>query len=514
VSTLTRALTRYPIYPLLLAAYAVLYVYAENLTEVVPVDLVAPLGRALIGAATVFAFAALLYRDWRRGALVAAVIVVGASVFGLVQPGLNAILGLGDRTLLVLWASLIAGAVIVAARIRDSLATLTMVANAFAIVLISLSLITIVPHEAARAARSSEAKPTTSVLTATRVPDRDIYLLVFDRYGSNWSIEHRFGITDNDLPDQLAKRGFQVVPGARANYRGTSMSLPTLLNMEMHDHLTATIGPVSNDRTPLRDKLRRTQVAMFLKQNGYRYYHMGTWWEPTRTNELADEVLNYGEDTELTGVLHQASVLRVVDSALGRVPPDGLKRHVAREQSLFQFRQLERLAVVPGRKFVFAHILLPHPPYRLAADGRPIFAAEASRRPEAELYREQLRFTNSRILATANALLAGPDETDPIVVIVGDEGPTLCPPTQDCPAGGTPEGLGIRLGVLTAMYLPGLPAGLLPPDHSLVNTFRVIFSEYFGADLPRLPDRSFVEPDEQHPHEFREVTDILPLPVG
>ena len=81
-------------------------------------------------------------------------------------------------------------------------------------------------------------------------------------------------------------------------------------------------------------------------------------------------------------------------------------------------------------------------------------------------------------------LLAGPDETDPIIVLMGDEGPYLCP--TEC-IDGSDRRLGIRFGTLAAYFLPDQPAGFFPDDHSHVNTFRGIFSAYFGADLPALP---------------------------
>jgi hypothetical protein len=516
VSEFTRALTRYPIYPLLLAAYAVLYIYAQNLTEVLPVDLVAPLGRALIGAATVFAFTALIYRDWRRGALVAAAIVVGASVFGLVDTRLERLTGLDETQLLLAWVALIAAVAVVAALLKGSLATVTMLCNAFALVLVSLSLLTIVPYESARAARPSQSSADNDapIATATRLPNRDIYFLIFDRYGSNWSIEHRFGITDNDLPDWLASHGFQVVPGARASYRTTDMSLASTLNMQMLDDLTATMGRTSSDRTPIRRKLQRTEVAKFLKANGYRYYHLGAWFEPTRTNPLADEVLTYGEDTELTQVLHKASALPAIENALSAGVQEDPFRVKARNMTRFQFRQLERLASVPGRKFVFAHLLIPHPPYVLAADGRRMLEHEARTRPEAELYREQLGFVSAHVKQLVDALLAGPDESDPIIVIMGDEGPFMCRNTDCVEKPALPETLGIRLGLLAAFYLPGLPDGAFPPNMTAVNTFRTIFREYFGADLPPLPDRTFNHPDNQHLYDYQDVTDILPLPGG
>jgi hypothetical protein len=43
-----------------------------------------------------------------------------------------------------------------------------------------------------------------------------------------------------------------------------------------------------------------------------------------------------------------------------------------------------------------------------------------------------------------------------------------------------------------------------------VNTFRLIFNEYFGADLPMLEDHSYAIIDgSKHIYDFFEVTDIV-----
>ena len=92
-------------------------------------------------------------------------------------------------------------------------------------------------------------------------------------------------------------------------------------------------------------------------------------------------------------------------------------------------------------------------------------------------------------------LLDGPDEEDPIIIITADEGPYLCYEV-DC-VDGSPETYGIRLGTLRAYYLPGLDYQV-PADDSGVNIFRMILREYFGADLPDLPNRSYGWPDPKH----------------
>ena len=67
--------------------------------------------------------------------------------------------------------------------------------NIFALVLVAISLVTIVPAETSRAVRASEGEPVTDdvIIEATRKPERDIYFLNFDRYGSDWSLKQAYG---------------------------------------------------------------------------------------------------------------------------------------------------------------------------------------------------------------------------------------------------------------------------------------------------------------------------------
>jgi hypothetical protein len=511
-------LSRLPLHPFAFTAYAVLFVYAANLGEVLPVDLVAPLGRGLIWAGALVAVATLFLFDPRRGALVATAVVVAFAFFGHLAPDL-ARLGLDERSQLVLWAAIVVGVAVFALadrwvpRVRGALDTTTAALNVFSLVLVAMTLSTILPYEAGRAARRPADVPPLdeTPIVGTRVPERDIFYLVFDRYGSDWSLNARYGI-DSDLPEWLASQGFEVEPGARSNYRATDFSLASTLTMDFLDHLTERIGPVSSDRTPARDLLKRHDVGRFLRANGYRYVHIGSWYGPTYGNEIADEVLQWGVDSEFDQVLRDASIVPAIER-LGTPPEASTEsEHRQRHRGFadYQFRQVLRYADAPGRDFVFGHILLPHNPYVFDAEGNPVSEEEATTRPEAELFGEQLIYTNARIRELVTTLLDGPDETDPIVIIQADEGPFLCGDI-DC-IDGTPETYGIRLGVLGAYYLPGLGDDVIPPDHSSVNTFRTILREYFGADLPRLPDRSFSWPDNEHLYDFQDVTDVLPLP--
>ena len=113
-------LTRIPLHPLLFAAYAVLYLYAENLDEVLPVDAAGPLARGVLAAAGASLILALVFRGARRGAIVATAGVAAFFGFGHVSPVLSDA-GLSDREQLSLWLLVVVAAAVYAVRAKGSL---------------------------------------------------------------------------------------------------------------------------------------------------------------------------------------------------------------------------------------------------------------------------------------------------------------------------------------------------------------------------------------------------------
>ena len=517
-------LGRLPLHPVLFAAYAVLLLYASNLGQVLPVDAAAPLARAIVGAVLATALIALLLRGARRGAIVASALVIVYFGYGHVSQALAGT-GATDQTLLLAGGAFIVAALVYAARAKASLPSATAGLNVAAIALVLLVSVQILPYEAARSGRgpiSSAAGvaaaraigPAGVRLTSPNQPARkpDIYFLIFDRYGSAEAIERRFGITDNPLYGWLADRGFQVPAYPHANYRATDFSLAATLNMRFLDNLTTEVGRTSRDRTPAQSMIQDHAVGSFLEAEGYRYYQLGTWFGPTHSVRIADENLTLGVASEFETVLNDTTIVPAIQRALGVTSPELTFTDRHREGTLFELRQLRRVATAGGPKFVFAHFLLPHDPYVFRADGTPISEAEAkATTDERELYAGQLAFANAQIQDIVGYLLSGPEASRPIVIIEGDEGPLMCR-SVDC-VRTTPDYLRIRLGNLVAMYLPGVDVRL-PDSFTSVNTFRTVFREYFGADLPDLPNRSFTWPDNDHIYDFRDVTDLISDPGG
>ena len=155
-------------------------------------------------------------------------------------------LGLSDAAQLGLWGVVVVATFILAARASARLPQATAGLNVFAIVLVVIAAATILPYEIARARREPVAHAPV-VTGSDAAPGRDIYFLVFDRYGSADAIERRFDITGNDLYGWLEERGFHVPSSSHANYRATDFSLAATLNMQLLDNLTREVGRDSDD---------------------------------------------------------------------------------------------------------------------------------------------------------------------------------------------------------------------------------------------------------------------------
>jgi hypothetical protein len=71
------------------------------------------------------------------------------------------------------------------------------------------------------------------------------------------------------------------------------------------------------------------------------------------------------------------------------------------------------------------------------------------------------------------------------------------------------EQLKHKFGILNAIYFPNGDYSALYETITPVNTFRVVFNQYFGQDVPLLPDSSHAYYSLSDLYSFRDVTDLL-----
>jgi hypothetical protein len=493
------------IHPFLFAAFPVLYLYAANVQEGVTFWVVAPvLAIVLAASGLALLLARWAFRDAARAGLAVSGLVLLFFTYGHVRSviqnaGAPGLLG-QHRLQLAGWALLGVAVVVLAIRIRGRLPGITRGLNLVAAALVLFNVISVGIFEVetllqGRTATDLEAVPLDPP-SSGRPPD--IYYILLDRYGGQEALREFVGFDNRELIGFLEDRGFIVASESRANYPRTYFSIASALNFEHVGFLTESEGAESSDTRPLISMIRNHRVARSLKPLGYRYVHIGSWWDPTARNPLADVNVPYTGVAEFPSVLLQTTaawpVINLNGGGLGR------RRDWIGVQQ--QFEALVRSYDVAGPKFVFAHILSPHEPFVFDRYGNFVSEVEEARRPRARNYVEQLLFVNGKIRELVETLLSGPD--DPVIVIQSDEGP------YEGPAGwrmADDSVLRRKFSILSAFYLPG--EGDLEPHLSItpVNTFRLVFGRYLGADLPLLPDRSYVYADMEHLFELTDVTD-------
>ncbi|MBK8159964.1 MAG: hypothetical protein IPK59_14755 [Rhodospirillaceae bacterium] len=350
-------------------------------------------------------------------------------------------------------------------------------------------------------------------------PGPDIWHLVLDRYAGAETLRKVYAYDNGPFLAALQARGFAVADDAAANYQRTAHSLASTLNLDFLDVFAGQKAMMRDDLLPLYRSIRNNRAARFLRAQDYRLIHFGPWWEPTRHSDLAETHVNYLDNPDFLRLTLERSILSHIAAATGLIPGDGRADQCRRLH--FQFDELERLARTDGaarRKQVFAHLLLPHPPFVVDATGRCKTLAEARAHSRADNYAAQVAYANQRVLALLDAITAAGRPA--VVIVQADEGPW----PEDFAGDETTLGLDtsnvdwskatteqLREKMLILLAVKGVAVGDLPlaADATPVNVYRQVFARYFGSDLPPLPDRSFLFKDRDHPYRFIDVTDRL-----
>jgi hypothetical protein len=138
----------------------------------------------------------------------------------------------------------------------------------------------------------------------------------------------------------------------------------------------------------------------------------------------------------------------------------------------FALQSLDQVPAIPGKKFVYFHILAPHDPFVFDSEGNYVPADQGDL--DLEAYAAEVTYINKRIAEIVRNLIANSAQP-PVILLQGDHG-------------WDPRS---RMEILSAYYLPGGGDQLLYPTITPVNSFRVVLNHYFGESYPLLEDQSY-----------------------
>ncbi|HEX2195189.1 MAG TPA: sulfatase-like hydrolase/transferase [Candidatus Limnocylindria bacterium] len=498
-----------PVHPLGMAAFPVLFLFAENVVQQVTLrPLWEPLALALMMAAVTLLACVAILRDWLRGALLASLLLALFFSFGHARNLLGAVV----PAVQVLAAAYLCVGLVGAWLIRRGggwVRPATTALNLALVVLVAINGARIVAF-AGGSAQAAGPMATPAFAADQSAPRRDIYYIVLDRYANAETLREFFGFDNTPFLSALQARGFVIAEDAWANYFKTAFSVAAAMSMDYLDpeRFDLTEPPTFG---PLHDYLRdHLPVPVTLKALGYEYVHLGSDWEPTATNVDADLSLRYEDYSEFSAALWATTAQSLLSPPVDEdEDPESVNRpELARATTLFTFEQLEQVSERRGPTFVFAHLLVPHPPYVFDSDGSMPTEEESLTRSTVEKYTHQLKWTNQRVLEVMDELLDAPPGQEPIILLQADEGPYPGRFRGD-PADfnwleASDEDIQHKFGILSALHLPGVDhreAGVTDRT-SQVNLFRIVFNAYFEANLPLLPDITYLSPDYAHMYDF------------
>jgi hypothetical protein len=473
---------KWPVSPLLLSGFIVLALAANNIHEISIQDIWRPLFVTVAAGAVLFGLVKLFLHDWHLAALVTDIILLFFMLYGRVYDlGKNVTVAgfniFRHRTLLALWVFLIGIAIFwVVSRIKDPPAA-TPWLNLFTALLLVYPVLTLTTGLIEQNNDNHSMVNTTYGAAQVKGDKPDIYYIILDAYGRQDILDH-LGYDNTPFIAALKARGFYVAGCSQSNYIYTMLSLGSSLNYEYLD------GIVTKQRTEMDSLIKNNKLRTFLESQGYQTvaFATGFQWTEWKRGDKYYPVANASDKISgFESMLIKTTMLRAPIDLIGiKVSGDEVRRATI----LSGLKNLRQVPKLPGSKFVFAHLVIPHGTYVFDAQGNPTEANGA------QGYLDQVTFINNEILQAIDQILSD-SITPPVIIIQGDHGPRdLLSNENDTPK------------ILNAYYLPAGESPLYPTI-TPVNTFRVILNTYFGQNLPLLEDKSYFSPDETI--DFRQV---------
>ena len=497
------------VFPYLFGIFPILFLYANNIGQAKITDTLVP---AIIVFSFIFLsllFFSYIFKDNIKAAIAVSVLILIVFSYGHFLNLILKFILMRERYIIITFVILFIIAFFVIYRSHGKyLNDINKILYFIAISLVLVSLVNILVFKLQTKSINADFNNTnTTMLPKREHAFPDIYYIILDRYSRLDTLLEIYNFDNSSFINYLSEKGFYVASKSTANYLKTAQSLASSLNMGYINHLSEIMGEESDDWHPVNNILENNKVVSYLKSNGYKYIHSGSWWRATSHSRHADIEINLGL-SEYSIVLLESTILSPFFGILKIFN----SRYEGWKRINYKFNKLSEIPEIKEPTFTFVHFLIPHPPYIFKKDGTFLTEKESQNREDRELYIEQLIYTNKKMRELIENILSNSMIT-PIIIIQSDEGPYPDEYQNDRKnfnwQTAPKEQLEQKMTILNAYFFPNIDINVLYQSITPVNTFRVLFNHYFDTEYKLLEDRNYVFLDEKHIYKFIEVTDIL-----
>jgi hypothetical protein len=497
------------LHPWLFAIYPIIALLAYNIEEIkIEVALRALIASLLIST-VVYLIIYFFTKDRIKAAISTSIILVFFYSYGHIynylepltlwgfSPGRHRILAPIGLIVLVLLIYLII-------RKGRNLSTFNSALNWVAIFLVVMPVFQITYYEFRSEGNQSIAQNEQAILSDLKLPNStppDVYYIIVDAYARDDYLREDINFDNTPFLKQLEELGFFIGRCSQSNYSQTQLSLASSLNLDYLQNISDGFSPQNTSRVGIDDLIQHSLVRQAFEDLGYTTVAFETGFKGTQWED-ADIYLSPSssilDKMQISGGLNDFEVMLLRTSA-GLIFTDASKvlpqfvqnnlnnpRYIHRQRILFDLEKLSELPSMPGPKFVFAHLVIPHPPYVFGPNGE---FTDYDLEPN-KGYPDQIQYLNSELIPLLQDIINN-SATPPIIILQGDHGAIHAPPQK-------------RLRILNAVYFPGGDKNNLYENISPVNNFRMVLDTYFGGSLPRLDDSAYFS-IYKYPYEFTQI---------
>lgn len=513
------------LHPLCFVLSPLLSLYAINRAEVQAQELLRPLLVVLAGSGILLGlFYLLSHRTPGRAALTLSVSLFGLFSFALMAPSLEMSLrmilvlifpGILDFSQegrkIVCWLLVLTGVLSAVLWGRYETKKALLPIWAVGLSYLSMTLYSLFKPSASTEFPATKAPVLSPVAKTERKSEPrtpDLYCIVLDAYGRQDQLQALYGLDNTPFLKALETRGFRVLRKSHANYIQTVLAVAATLNLE---YLPS--NPSASGVEQGASWIQNNQLVALLRTRGYQIIDVPSGFSPTTLTNA---------DQRLTGTGPVLSEKSPYERLLLSLTPLAFllyNDHPAydkhRAQLLASLSHIADAARIPGPKFVFVHVLAPHPPFVLGRNGEAIYPTKAqfslgdatdfgqgNEKAYRTGYTNQLLAINQKVLEALDALQK--NKTRPaVIVLMGDHGSRM----QTDWKSRERTNLNEAFSNFQAVLVPG-GAPYLTDDLTPINTFRLILTHVYGENFPRLPNRSYYS-TLQNPLKFEDITDKL-----
>lgn len=370
--------------------------------------------------------------------------------------------------------------------------------NTLFLVLIIVDSVTITLHLINN--RNITTKGTPPALTICKECAKpDIYFIVADGYSGNIPLQKFFNFDNSGFENQLKERGFHVIDSSFSNYEYTVFSVGSTLNMDYLN--TRSFFRGNRDLALAFNSVKKNRFTDYILKHGYKIhnYSMFDFMEQPATLRKFLEHFDRSPLTTQTFIyrarkdigyhlikifpfLQKKKSTTLYNELKNNIMADSLTRHTA--------------GILSNKpKFVYSHLMLPHPPYYFDSSGNLSTEKELTSKQfhsNKSAYISYLKYSNKILLDLVDSILLR-SARPPIIILTGDHG------SRDCLD--QPEEIGFQHMNLSAVYMPDKKYSKFYKGMSNVNLFRTVINSQFHQKIKILKDSAiYIRPDRTDLH--------------